>query len=90
MSTEVVYLQRCLVVMWLVSRETAAVSARSVYTIQPCTMSRHFMQSHIGRVHACHLHFSQEDLDLLRPPENKRILAVVSYPVWPSGKVLGW
>ena len=26
---------------------TAAISARSVYTIQPCTMSRHFMQSHI-------------------------------------------
>ena len=26
---------------WLVPRETAAVSARSVYTIQPCTMSLH-------------------------------------------------
>ena len=26
---------------WLVSREIAA---RSVYTIQPCTMSRHFME----------------------------------------------
>ena len=26
-------------------RETAAISARSVYTIQPCTMSRHFMQA---------------------------------------------
>ena len=26
---------------WLVTHETAAVSARSVYTIQPCTMSLH-------------------------------------------------
>ena len=47
-------------------RETAAVSARSVYTIQPCTISRHFMQSHIRRVDAClavtrHLHFWQND-----------------------------
>jgi len=45
-----VYLHICLVVTWLVPRETAAVSARSLYTIHPCTMSRHFMQSHIGRV----------------------------------------
>ena len=66
-----VYLQQCLVVTWLVPLETAAVPARSVYTIQPCTMSRHFMQSHIRRVHAClavtcHLHFGQNDRDLLR------------------------
>ena len=27
--------------VWLVPHETAAVSARSVYTIQPCTMSFH-------------------------------------------------
>ena len=26
---------------WLVPRETAALSARSVYTIQPCTVSLH-------------------------------------------------
>ena len=26
---------------WLVTHETAAVSARSVYTIQPCSMSLH-------------------------------------------------
>ena len=39
-----------LFVTWLVPRETAAVSARSVYTIRPCTMSRHFMQSHKHRV----------------------------------------
>ena len=72
MSTEVVYSQRCLVVTWLVPREThAAVSARSVYTIQPCTVSRHFMQSRIRRVQARlavtgHLHFWQNDRDLLR------------------------
>ena len=70
-STQVVYLQRFLVVTWLVPRETAAVSALSVYTIQPCTMTRHFMQSHIRRVHACwavtrHLHCWQNDRDLLR------------------------
>ena len=69
--TEVVYLQRCLVVTWMVPRETAAVSAYSVHTIQPCTMSRHFMQSHIRRVHAClavtcHLYLGQNDRDLLR------------------------
>ena len=34
-------------------------------------MSRHFMQSHIRKVHAClavtcHLHFWQNDRDLLR------------------------
>ena len=63
-------LQHCLIVTWLVPRETAAVSARSVYTIQPCTMSRHFMQIHIRRVHVClvltcHLHFWQNDRDLL-------------------------
>ena len=50
--------------------ETAAVRAHSVYTIQPCTMSHHFMQSHIGRVHAClavncHLHTGQNDWDVL-------------------------
>ena len=71
MSTQVVYLQRCLVVTWLVAPETAAVSARSVYTIQKCIMSRHFMPSYIRRVHACvaitsHLRFWQNDLDLLR------------------------
>ena len=66
-----VYVQRCLVVTWLVPRETAADAVRSVYTIQPCTMSRHFMQSHIHWVHAClavtcQLHFSQNGSDLLR------------------------
>ena len=71
MPSEVVYLQRCLVVTWLVPRETAAVSTRSAYTMQPCTILRHFMQSHIRRVHAClgvtcNLHFWQNDRYLLR------------------------
>ena len=66
-----VYLQSCLVVTWLVPHEAAAISARSVYTIQPCSMSRHFMQSHICRVCAClavncHLLIWQYDRDLLR------------------------
>ena len=71
-SIKVVYIQCCLVVTWLVPRETAAVSARSGYTVQPCTiiMSCYFLQSHICRVHAClagtcHLHFWQNDWDLL-------------------------
>ena len=46
-------------------------SASSVYTIQPCTrLQCHFIQSHIGRVYVClavtcHLHFWQNDRDLL-------------------------
>ena len=60
-----VCLHRCLVVTWLVPLETAAISARSVYTIQPCIISRHFMQIHIRKVHAClavisHLHVCQK------------------------------
>ena len=39
MSTEVVSVLTALA--WLVPQETAAVSARSVYTIQPCTVSLH-------------------------------------------------
>ena len=66
-----VYVQRCLVVTWLVPRETAAVSARSVYTTQPCTMSRHSMRGRIRSVHTClavtcHLDFLQNRRDLLR------------------------
>ena len=54
---------------WLVPHETAAISARSVYTIQPCTMSLH--ASHIRKMYAClavtcHLHFRQNDRGLLR------------------------
>ena len=55
---------------WLVPHETAAVSAQVLctpYNHVPC----HFMQSHILKVYACldvtcHLHFWQNDLDLLR------------------------
>ena len=53
------YLQRCLVAIWLVAHETAAVSACSVYTIQPCTS---FHKLYV----TCHLHFGQNDRDSLR------------------------
>ena len=51
-------------------RETAAISKHPVYTIQSCTMSHHFMQIHICMVYmclavTCHLHFWQNDSDLL-------------------------
>ena len=41
-----------------------------VFIIHLCTMSRHFMQSYICRLHAslavtCHLHFWQNAWDLL-------------------------
>ena len=54
----------------LVPCETAAILARSVYTIQPCTMSLHANPHIICRMHAClvvicHLHFWQNDQDLL-------------------------
>ena len=54
---------------WLMPHKTAAVLVRSVYTIQPCTMSLH--ESHICKVYAClavtcHLRFWQNDWDLLR------------------------
>ena len=69
-SSEVVYVQRYLVFTWLVPREATPVSARAMHTIQPCTMPRNFMQCHIRRVHAClfvtcHLHFWQNERDLL-------------------------
>ena len=70
-STEVVYLQHCLIVTWLVPCETATILAHSVCTLQPCTMSHLFMQSHMHRrVHAClavtcHLHFWQNGWNLL-------------------------
>ena len=47
--------------------ETAAVVARFVYTIQPCTsLHCHFIRSHLRRMHVCltvtcHLHFWQND-----------------------------
>ena len=39
------YLQCCLVVMWLVPLETAAVLAHSVHTIQPCCMLHVFSEN---------------------------------------------
>ena len=55
---------------WLVPHETAAVLAQVLctpYNHAPC----HFMQSHLSKVYAClavtcHLHFWQNDRDLLR------------------------
>ena len=55
---------------WLVPHESAAISAQVLctpYNHAPC----HFMQSHIRKVYAClsvtcHLHFWQNDRDLLR------------------------
>ena len=48
--------------------ETAAISACFVYTLQPCVMLCHFMQSRIQRVHVClavtcHQQFWQNDQD---------------------------
>ena len=53
------------------ARETAAVSAHFMYIIQLCSMLYYFMQSHICRVYSCldvtyHLHFWQNDRDVLR------------------------
>ena len=51
---------------------TAVPEARSVSTIQPCTsLQCHSLRSHIRRVHVClvvtcHVHFWQNDRDLLR------------------------
>ena len=55
---------------WLMPHETAAISAQVLctpYNHAPC----HFMQSHIRKAYAClavtcHLHFRQNDRDLLR------------------------
>ena len=41
------------VAMAIEARDAASVSVHSVHTIQPCTMSRHFMQSHMRREHEC-------------------------------------
>ena len=70
-STQVVCLQRCLVLTWLVALETVAISAHSVNTIRPCSILCHSMQSHKHRVQVCfavtcHLHFWQNGWDLLR------------------------
>ena len=71
-ATQVVYLQRFLVVTWPVPRKTAAVSARSVYTIQPCTMhhdtsckATYVRCMRVNLAVTCQLHFWQNDRDLL-------------------------
>ena len=55
--------------------KTAAITVHSVYTMQPCTVSHHFMQSHILTVHAClavtnHLHFGKNDWDSAKQEGN--------------------
>ena len=59
-----------LVLAWRVPHETAAVPAQVLYTPYNHALC-HFMQSHIRKVYAClavtyHLHFWQNDRDLLR------------------------
>ena len=71
MSTEVVYLGSCLVPTWLVPRKL--LSFRLVLCTPYNHALCHFMQSHSRRVHACiavtyHLHFWQNDRDLLLAP----------------------
>ena len=67
---------------WLVPRETAAVSARSVYTIQPCTMSLHAKPHTKGAcVFSCNLPFWRNDWDLFRATANTEIR--VSTESWP-------
>ena len=72
--------QRCLVVTWLVPRETTAVSACSVYTIQPCTSFQcHCIRSHIRRVHfvfSCNL--PPAFLSISAPAKNCHLLSETS------------
>ena len=70
-STKVVCLQLFGCYMAGATWNYCCLGAGSVYTIQPCTMSCHFTQSHVRGVHAslavtCHLHFWQNDRGLLR------------------------
>ena len=44
---------------WLVLHETAAISVRSVNTMQPCTMSLSCEVTYVAVT--CHLHFWQND-----------------------------
>ena len=64
-STQVVYLQHCLVVTWLVPPETAAILAHILWTPYSHAPVCNVIWSHICRVHVifvclavtCHLHF---------------------------------
>ena len=70
---EVLYLQCCLVVTWLVplTWHCCCLGTHSVYTVQPrISLQCYFIQSRICRVHVClavtcHLHFWQNDWALL-------------------------
>ena len=56
------------VLTWLVPYETAAASARSVYTIEPCTMSLHAKphnKMHACLAATCRVHFWQNVLNPL-------------------------
>ena len=71
LSTEVVYLQRCMVITWLVPLETAAISACSLYTILSCHITlRHAKATDMWGACVCiavtcYQHFWQNDLDPL-------------------------
>ena len=84
----------CLLHGWPVPHETDAVSVYSVYTIQPCIVSHHFMQSHICRVHVClavtcNLQFWQNDHDLLQAAGGGMDIKIrVSTESWPWRKIL--
>ena len=52
------------VLVLLVPHKTDTISARYVYTIQPCTMSLH-AKPHAHLAVTCHLHFQQNDQGLL-------------------------
>jgi len=90
-------LQCCLVVTLLVPRETAVVSGKILctqpYNRTPVYTQCHFIGSRIRRVHLClaysHLHFWQNDLDLLRAtavPRGTDTEIIVKYsPAAPPG-----
>ena len=72
-SSEVVYLQCCLVVAWLVPRETAAVLAHVLctpYSHAPVYSVTSFKATYIRCIHVClavthHMHFWQNGRNLL-------------------------
>ena len=61
------WLQRCLVVAWLVPRETAAVSVQVLCTSLHCDVIRsRIRRMHVRLAATCHPHYWQNDRDLLR------------------------
>ena len=94
-SNEVVYWQRNLLVIWLVPRETAAVSAHVMctpYNHAPVssvtTLKKYIGMMHVSLAVTCHLHFSQNDRDRLRTTAVTRggtnTETTVSTERWPS------